>query len=66
MWTGIEVSIAVASGGLVCLTQIMYAYISYHLEDRNMSTNVARNVIRQILASYRSTKGFDRVGRKVE
>ncbi|XP_022801413.1 acyl-coenzyme A thioesterase 13-like [Stylophora pistillata] len=31
-----------------------------------MSANAAKSIIRQILASYGSTKGFDRVGRKIE
>lgn len=61
MWTGIEVLIARASGdNLFTLT-----YRTTPTDFKMSATNAARNVIRQILTSYKSSRGFDKVGDKV-
>ena len=40
-------------------------YVTTPTDFKMSATNAARSIIRQILTSYKSSRGFDRVGDKV-
>ena len=60
MWTGTEVLIELLGDNLFTLT-----YRTTPTDFKMSATNAARSVIRQILTSYKSSRGFDKVGDKV-